>query len=1025
MADETVSEQLQRAGWMDLQLSDGSVISMHPSDIMRRREDQKRQREQQFFEALTKAQTAVSPGTVFRSGYQSNATSAWRTLDKPRDTPNFIFLRSMRRQSMIDQLIIDIRVAQVLNVARRSSNPHRQAGWRVRHKYADDPNFTVDESTQRRCLEMESRIEKGLNQAWHPFGLRSLLTQMAEDELVIDRKCIVYDAIDEKGRWHDGWHYVTPECYSDDTEVLTDNGWKRFADVDVNQDRFATRNQETHAFEWQHASALHIHDWDGPLYHFHSQSLDVLVTPNHRMLVNMVPYALTGRGDRAHHPGHEGFVLAGDLARTKNSNTAFPATSSWDAPDLPWFAIPEPDGHAMTLAVFDGNAIRQAREAIGASYATIGRMAGTNAQTIWNAEHGKRLKVNVLSRIESVLGPIEHSCEDQSDYIHGMSGDDFAAFMGMYLAEGCVTETGGRTVAGVRERHTVTISQMPSSKGFIEYRDLVNRIVGREVRHDGRVFSFKCKALAQYLWQFGKTLDKYVPDVVKNMSSRQLAIFWHYYWLGDGWDHRGVQEAATSSIRLAGDLQEILQKMGLSTSISAVHPRRDAHMRDGRVIKAENTHISYRVCVRKTTYQTFSVDEEPYTGKVYCVSVPNETLYVRRNGSPVWCGNSVLPRIDAILPEIERMAVEQAVPMRQIIERQQWVNEATYRASEKANLDLSDKAYVQLVDGQVVSAWTTDECKIDVVHTSSELNRWGFGKSVLESAMWWSLSAMLALNYNTDLFRQNYPEAVMFLFGDVDPIGLDQFKKQVLLDNAAGANWRLPVIPAGEGMKAQVEKLRDAPREMMFAQWVKMLTSYKCAAYRMNPELLNFDLVHGSDQTLFETASNEARVILAREEGFGSLLRSLGDFLTCALVQPWYDDLIFEWVGLDAMTEREEVKMRLDQLQYNTLGEVREASGAVGGLTGADADLLDRILNPTAVALRHQEEQIKLQRQQVAIQRQAMQARSAAGSPAGGPRIAPGAGGEEDPPSAGGRLHRNPPAGGMKPDSAVERADRD
>lgn len=31
--------------------------------------------------------------------------------------------------------------------------------------------------------------------------------------------------------------------------------------------------------------------------------------------------------------------------------------------------------------------------------------------------------------------------------------------------------------------------------------------------------------------------------------------------------------------------------------------------------------------------------EEDYDGIVYCVEVPNHTLYVWRNGKPVWCGN--------------------------------------------------------------------------------------------------------------------------------------------------------------------------------------------------------------------------------------------------------------------------------------------------------------------------------------------------------------------------------------------------
>ena len=30
----------------------------------------------------------------------------------------------------------------------------------------------------------------------------------------------------------------------------------------------------------------------------------------------------------------------------------------------------------------------------------------------------------------------------------------------------------------------------------------------------------------------------------------------------------------------------------------------------------------------------------PYKGSVYCLTVPNEVFYVRRNGLPVWTGNS-------------------------------------------------------------------------------------------------------------------------------------------------------------------------------------------------------------------------------------------------------------------------------------------------------------------------------------------------------------------------------------------------
>jgi replicative DNA helicase Mcm len=36
-----------------------------------------------------------------------------------------------------------------------------------------------------------------------------------------------------------------------------------------------------------------------------------------------------------------------------------------------------------------------------------------------------------------------------------------------------------------------------------------------------------------------------------------------------------------------------------------------------------------------------SITMERYSGKIYCVEVPDHIIYVRRNGKPVWCGNTI------------------------------------------------------------------------------------------------------------------------------------------------------------------------------------------------------------------------------------------------------------------------------------------------------------------------------------------------------------------------------------------------
>jgi hypothetical protein len=54
-------------------------------------------------------------------------------------------------------------------------------------------------------------------------------------------------------------------------------------------------------------------------------------------------------------------------------------------------------------------------------------------------------------------------------------------------------------------------------------------------------------------------------------------------------------------------------------------------------------HLMYTVNVRYAERQHLykkSIRKIHYKGKIYCVKVPNHVIYVRRNGKPMWTGNS-------------------------------------------------------------------------------------------------------------------------------------------------------------------------------------------------------------------------------------------------------------------------------------------------------------------------------------------------------------------------------------------------
>ena len=77
-----------------------------------------------------------------------------------------------------------------------------------------------------------------------------------------------------------GWH---PNCYSDDSEVLTNRGWKLFKDV-FDDDLILSLNPTNRTPEWVEFTDRQCYRYNGDMIHFFNKSLDCLVTPEHNMV---------------------------------------------------------------------------------------------------------------------------------------------------------------------------------------------------------------------------------------------------------------------------------------------------------------------------------------------------------------------------------------------------------------------------------------------------------------------------------------------------------------------------------------------------------------------------------------------------------------------------------------------------------------------------------------------------------------------------------------------------------------------
>ena len=81
-------------------------------------------------------------------------------------------------------------------------------------------------------------------------------------------------------------------CFDEQTEVLTNNGWKKFKDCTQN-DEFYTLNIETDEMELTRAKKFISYPVDEELIHLKGQSIDHFSTYDHNMVVSK-SYAKNG-----------------------------------------------------------------------------------------------------------------------------------------------------------------------------------------------------------------------------------------------------------------------------------------------------------------------------------------------------------------------------------------------------------------------------------------------------------------------------------------------------------------------------------------------------------------------------------------------------------------------------------------------------------------------------------------------------------------------------------------------------------
>lgn len=163
--------------------------------------------------------------------------------------------------------------------------------------------------------------------------------------------------------------------------------------------------------------------------------------------------------------------------------------------------------------------------------------------------------------------------------------------------------------------------------------------------------------------------DKQIPPgLLVALGRDSLIALFHGLMEADGHKGETGDSYDTTSQVLAGQIQQLCLHIGLAANVCYTYAKEDGR-RESSFGSKPLTRLSIIRRELKPEINKYSgsagrsqwVDD--WQGMVYCAEVPNNTLYVRRNGIPVWCGNSVLEHVgvNIIFTNVSRVLTHELV----------------------------------------------------------------------------------------------------------------------------------------------------------------------------------------------------------------------------------------------------------------------------------------------------------------------------------------------------------------------------
>jgi intein/homing endonuclease len=226
---------------------------------------------------------------------------------------------------------------------------------------------------------------------------------------------------------------------------------------------------------------------------------------------------------------------------------------------------------------------------------------------------------------------------------------DWLYFLGIWFAEGWASGTnssGSISIAGnkprVQKKLFEVLENMDIKYSFYEKNKKIG-IYNKQLYLHMKQMSVGAvnKTFPKYIWSVSKEESKCLLEglLLGYGAQNSQSISWNYY---------------TSSIKLADDVQRLALHCGYSANIrlskKCIVGRDNIVMKDGRIVHQNYDNYKVSIITKKNTptvnyghvkNQNTQIEEwVSYKGRIYCLEVPGNVVYVRRNGKGYWSGNS-------------------------------------------------------------------------------------------------------------------------------------------------------------------------------------------------------------------------------------------------------------------------------------------------------------------------------------------------------------------------------------------------